>query len=144
MKRSQKNKVVLGVAESDAHVVANHLIAYLLRENGFEVINLGACTPVPDFLLALEENPDAVALIIGTLNGHAVRDLKGLRTAKDEGRINCPVIVGGNLSVGSQKSAETVERIRDLGADHILESHEQILPLLLELQTKQELQTLAV
>jgi methylaspartate mutase sigma subunit len=50
---------------------------------------------------------------------------------RSAGQLACPVIVGGNLSVGSHKSPETANRLRALGVDHILEdAHE--LPALLD------------
>jgi methylaspartate mutase sigma subunit len=123
--------VVLGVAASDAHAVANQLIAYALRARGYTVINLGTCTPVAEFAAAVEEHPDTIAVIIGSLNGHAHEDLRDLRAARDSGSIGCPVIVGGNLSVGSQKDASDVERMHALGVDHILADFTE-LPALLE------------
>ena len=61
--------IILGVAESDAHAVANHLIAMHLREHGFDVLNLGVCTPLADFAAAHLAHPETNAVVIGSLNG---------------------------------------------------------------------------
>src|SRR5579859_3090046 len=122
--------VVLGVAASDSHAVANQLVALLLRRSGYDVVNLGTCTTVEEFCAALAEHPRALALVIGTLNGHAREDLAGVSEAKAAGRIPCPVIVGGNLSVGSAKSGEERRRLLELGVDHVLEDILQLPPLL--------------
>ncbi|MGK5532093.1 cobalamin-dependent protein [Streptomyces sp. URMC 129] len=123
--------VILGVAASDAHVVANRLIAFQLRDLGFDVVNLGACTPVAEFVECLAAHPDAVALVIGSVNGHAVEDLTPLRVAKDAGRVPCPVVVGGNLSVGSEADDEDASAaLRDLGVDHVLRDVSALPPLL--------------
>ncbi|MGI5484889.1 cobalamin-dependent protein [Streptomyces lavendofoliae] len=127
----QTRKVILGVAASDSHAVANHLIAFTLRDEGYLVINLGTCTPIEEFVAACEEHPDAEALVIGSLNGHAWDDLRGLSRAKEAGRIRCPVVLGGNLSVGSHKGAGADERLYSIGVDHILADPAQ-LPLLLD------------
>jgi len=124
---STKGTVVLGVAASDAHAVANHLIAYSLRAAGYDVVNLGTCTPVSEFAEAVREHPETLAVIIGSLNGHVHEDLRDLREAE----IGCPVIVGGNLSVGSRKDASALDRLYALGVDHILSRPDQ-LPALLE------------
>jgi methylaspartate mutase sigma subunit len=124
--------VILGVARSDAHAVANHLIALRLRESGFTVVNLGVCTPLEDFADAFAANPDAEAVIIGSLNGHAYEDLHDLPALRAAGRLLCPVVVGGNLSVGSHKDGREKERLRSLGIDHLLDDADQ-LPLLLDL-----------
>ena len=68
-------------------MVANRLIAFQLRNLGYHVVNLGACTPVAEFVECLAAHPDAVALVIGSVNGHAVEDLTPLRAAKDAGRV---------------------------------------------------------
>lgn len=122
--------VILGVAGSDAHAVANHLIAYFLRARGFTVINLGTCTPIAEFAEACRDHPEAEAVLIGSLNGHAFEDLRDLKGARANGLITCPVIVGGNLSVGSHKSDTDIQRLYGLGVDHILADTDQLPDLL--------------
>lgn len=56
MSHSERRLVILGVAASDSHAVANHLIAHALRGLGFEVENLGTCTPVEEFAEACERH----------------------------------------------------------------------------------------
>jgi methylaspartate mutase sigma subunit len=123
--------LILGVAASDAHAVANQLIAMMLRQKGFVVINLGVCTPLEEFAEAYRANPQAEAVLIGSLNGHAYEDLKPLPQLRSAGQLACPIIVGGNLSVGSHKGPETANRLRDLGIDHILQDPHE-LPALLD------------
>lgn len=123
--------VILGVAASDSHAVANHLIAHSLRARGFRVVNLGTCTPVAEFAAAYRRHPDAVAVLIGSLNGHAHEDLRELPAARRLGAIGCPVVLGGNLSVGSYKDTAAVERLRALGVDHVLSDLSR-LPALLD------------
>jgi methylaspartate mutase sigma subunit len=112
--------VILGVAASDSHAVANHLIAHGLRELGYDVVNLGTCTSVAEFAVACQENPEAEAVLIGSLNGHAHEDLRDLPAARRAGLIHCPVIVGGNLSVGARKDPTAHERLYALGVDWIV------------------------
>ncbi|GAA0491255.1 cobalamin B12-binding domain-containing protein [Streptomyces olivaceiscleroticus] len=129
-------KVILGVAASDSHAVANHLIAHALRSLGYDVLNLGTCTPISEFAEACEANPDVEAVIIGSLNGHVHEDLRDLPAAKAAGRIQCPVIVGGNLSVGSKKNASDLDRLRDLGVDHILSTADELPTVLHEIAVR--------
>jgi len=138
MSEQSRGTVVLGVAASDAHAVANHLIAYSLRANGFDVLNLGTCTPVSEFAEAAREHPDALAVVIGSLNGHVHEDLRDLRLARESGDIVCPVIVGGNLSVGSKKSALDTERLHALGVDHVLSRPQDLLVLLDEIAARRQ------
>jgi methylaspartate mutase sigma subunit len=129
-----QDKIILGVAASDSHVVANYLISFYLREHGFEVINLGVCTPLTDFMRAYDENRDALAIAIGSLNGHALEDLRELELLKQRHQVRCPIIVGGNLSVGSQKRDSLAAELEALGVSTILESPEQLLQALEELR----------
>jgi len=121
-----RGKVILGVAASDPHVVANHLIAHMLRAQGYDVINLGACTPLAEFAETYARHPDALAILIGSLNGHAKADLFALADIKREYNIRCPVILGGNLSVGSSKELGVDEQFRRLGVDAVLSRPELV------------------
>lgn len=126
----QRGTIVLGVAASDAHVVANHLIAMYLRRLGFTIINLGACTPTEDFMRAASACSDLVAVVIGSLNGHALEDLADLPGLKASYRVTAPVVVGGNLSVGAIKTDEVIERLNALGVDIVLAHPGQLVDAL--------------
>lgn len=132
-KTSNNGLVILGVAESDAHVVANKLIEYELRLVGYQVINLGACTPVDEFVDAFRANPDAHAIVIGSLNGHAYDDLKELQDARRDLLITCPVIVGGNLGVTREQAGRARQALLSLGVDHVLDDSSELLPILRDL-----------
>jgi aspartate-semialdehyde dehydrogenase len=115
-----RGTVILGVAGSDTHVVANYLIAHMLREDGYRVVNLGACTPLAEFMEAYAAHPDALAIMIGSVNGHAKDDLRQLGTLKARYGVRCPVILGGNLSVGSHKELGLTEYYQELGVDLVI------------------------
>jgi methylaspartate mutase sigma subunit len=138
-----RGTVVLGVAASDAHVVANHLIAMFLRRQQFDVINLGACTPTEDFLKAASNAPHLVAILIGSLNGHALEDLADLPLLKQRYHVKAPILVGGNLSVGAIKSDDIVESLLALGVDMVLQHPNQIVEALSILQARAEARALS-
>jgi len=127
--------VILGVAASDSHVVANHLIAGFLRASGFEVVNLGPCSPLEEFADACDRHPEVAAVLIGSLNGHAQEDLRELPMLRASGRIPCPVVLGGNLSVGSRKDPRVLDRLYGLGVDRILTDADGLPELLDELSS---------
>jgi len=85
---------------------------------------------------AVQDHPEAIAVIIGSLNGHAHEDLRDLRAAKEMGLITCPVIVGGNISVGSHKTSEAVDRLHDLRVDYVLKHPSELPPLLAEIAAR--------
>jgi methylaspartate mutase sigma subunit len=132
---AEQRLVILGVAASDAHAVANRLIAMHLEQAGFGVVNLGTCTPLHEFAAALRRHPDAVAVLIGSVNGHAYADLRDLPRLRAAGELRCPVIVGGNLSVGSTKTDDAERRLLELGVDHVLPDPVGLVPLLDSLST---------
>src|ERR1700754_4030317 len=125
--------VVLGVAESDAHAVANKLIDLRLRELGFSVINLGVCTPLADFADAVTEHPQAIAVLIGSVNGHAPTDLRDLPALRAHGRLNRPVIVGGNLTIDPADRPAAKRLLEEFGVDHVLDDVDELEPLLASL-----------
>jgi methylaspartate mutase sigma subunit len=124
---ASRGTVILGVAASDAHVVANHLIAMFLRRQNFEVINLGACTPTEDFMRAASQAPNVVAVLIGSLNGHALDDLADLPRLRRQYQVNAPVMVGGNLSVGAIKDDRVMCELFALGVDLVLQHPRQLI-----------------
>ncbi|WP_431947460.1 cobalamin-dependent protein [Micromonospora marina] len=130
--------VILCVAASDSHVVANHLVAYLLRSYGFNVVNLGACTTIADICHALVRWPEAEAVLVGSLNGHARQDLADLPEAKQRGAITCPVIVGGNLSVTVDRGVSEDAALYALGVDYILRDPSTIPAVLDELRAQRD------
>ncbi|HEY5833870.1 cobalamin-dependent protein [Streptomyces sp.] len=135
--------VVLGVAASDVHVVANKLIEMHLRANGLTVVNLGVCTPLREFAAAVRANPQAEAVIIGSLNGHAYEDLQELPALRASGRLTCPVVLGGNLSVGSGKAHDEAAPFYALGVDRVLRDAAELLPALDGLRAEREAATAA-
>ncbi|MEC3917431.1 hypothetical protein [Nocardia sp. CDC160] len=122
--------VILGVAASDSHAVANHIIALHLRQLGYHVVNLGPCTPISEFADCFAAHPDALAVIIGSVNGHAVEDVSPLRAARAAGLLDCPVIVGGNLSVGSAKTGDEPQRLLEFGVDHVVSDIDELTRVL--------------
>jgi methylaspartate mutase sigma subunit len=133
---AEQRLVIIGVAASDAHAVANRLITMHLEQAGFLVVNLGTCTPLTEFAAALRRHPDALAILIGSLNGHAHADLSDLPRLRAEGELWCPVVVGGNLSVGSTKTGDAERRLARLGVDHVLHDVVGLIPLLDSLSLK--------
>jgi methylaspartate mutase sigma subunit len=123
----RSNTVILGVTRSDAHVVANILIAHQLQRHGYHVVNLGACTPTVDFMKAYRKHPDALAIAMGSMNGHAYKDLADLPRLMQQYSVCCPIILGGNLGVDGQTRVHVEDRFKALGVTMLLDSPEELL-----------------
>lgn len=123
----RSDTVILGVTRSDAHVVANILIAHQLRRHGYHVVNLGACTPTVDFMKAYRKHPDALAIAMGSMNGHAHQDLADLPRLMQQYNVCCPIILGGNLSVSGQTRHQVEHTFKALGVAMLLDSPDELL-----------------
>lgn len=113
---ARRRRVLLAVPASDCHVVINTLLAWHLQRHGVSVRNLGVCTPTAEIAAAAREfQPDAI--VLSSQNGHALADLADLPQAlQAAGVTGVPVYLGGNLSVGAEKSLEApAQRFRALG-----------------------------
>ena len=115
----EKKTVVIGVIGADAHAVGNKIIDLTLRNQGFEVVNLGVMVSQEEFInAAIETNADAI--LVSSLYGHGEIDCMGLRQKCDEaGLKGIPLFVGGNLVVGKQSFEEVKGRLLDMGFDYV-------------------------
>lgn len=109
--------VVIGVIGADAHAVGNKIIAFALKEYGYDVVNLGVMVSQEEFIgAAIETNADAI--LVSSLYGHGEIDCQGLRDKCEEaGLHNIPLLVGGNLVVGKQDFKDVKQRFLDMGFD---------------------------
>jgi 5-methyltetrahydrofolate--homocysteine methyltransferase len=89
-----KGKIVIATVYGDVHDIGKNLVASILRNQGFEVIDLGKQVPIDTIVDAVNrEKPDAVglsALLVTTSRqmGECVREFAKLGIA-------VPVIIGG-------------------------------------------------
>ncbi|WP_199350970.1 cobalamin-dependent protein [Haliangium ochraceum] len=119
--------VILGITRSDAHVVANILIAHQLRRHGYVVVNLGVCTPTLEFMRTYRRHPDALAIAIGSMNGHGYEDLADLPRLRQQYNVGCPIILGGNLGIEGKSRFQVEDRFKALGVTMLLDTPEELL-----------------
>jgi methylmalonyl-CoA mutase cobalamin-binding subunit len=112
-----KGLVVIGATRSDAHVVSIFLLAMMLEEAGYEVVNLTCCNPTPDFFSAIPPGRTATAIVIASQNGCALADLQDLPALLREQPV--PVIVGGHYHVGCGPTDDVDRQLYDLGVSCI-------------------------
>jgi len=109
--------IVTGVLGADVHVIGNSILAYALREAGFNVVTLGIFVSQADFIHAVQETA-ARAILVSSLYGHGEIDCRGFRDkCREAGLHDILMYCGGNLMVGRQ-DWELVERtFLDMGFD---------------------------
>ena len=92
--RAQRGKVVLATVKGDVHDIGKNLVEIILRNNGYDVINLGIKVPPEDLIRAYREHhPDAIGLS-GLLVKSAQQMVVTASDLRDAG-IEIPLLVGG-------------------------------------------------
>lgn len=111
--------VVTGTCGVDAHVIGTKILSRALKEEGFNVVALGAQTPAEEFIKAAQET-DADAILITSLYGMAEMDLRGFREKCVEAGIGDILLyIGGILGVGVRNFEEDEATFKKLGFDRV-------------------------
>ena len=56
----RKGKIIIGTVSGDLHDIGKNLVAMMIEGGGWEVIDLGVDVGAEKFMMALDENPDAI------------------------------------------------------------------------------------
>jgi len=91
---AKRGKVVLATVKGDVHDIGKNLVEIILRNNGYDVVNLGIKVPPEELIKAYQEHkPDAIGLS-GLLVKSALQMIITASDLKDAG-IQVPLLVGG-------------------------------------------------
>jgi 5-methyltetrahydrofolate--homocysteine methyltransferase len=91
---AKRGKVVLATVKGDVHDIGKNLVEIILKNNGFDVVNLGIKVPPEDLIKAYQaHHPDAIGLS-GLLVKSAQQMVTTANDLKDAG-IGVPLLVGG-------------------------------------------------
>ncbi len=91
---AKRGKVVLATVKGDVHDIGKNLVEIILKNNGFDVVNLGIKVPPEELIKAfLAHKPDAIGLS-GLLVKSAQQMIITASDLKDAG-IDVPLLVGG-------------------------------------------------
>jgi len=91
---AKRGKVVLATVKGDVHDIGKNLVEIILKNNGFDVVNLGIKVPPEDLIKAYQvHHPDAIGLS-GLLVKSAQQMITTANDLKDAG-IDVPLLVGG-------------------------------------------------
>jgi methylaspartate mutase S subunit len=133
---NKKWKVITGTVGMDAHVIGTKILSRVLKENGFEVIELGCLTPIDDFIKTAQETA-ADAILMSSLYGMAEFDLEGFKQKLMEaGLSNVILYIGGNLA-SSREEFDNFERLKTkfqlLGFDRVYPPSVDLVQVIKEL-----------
>jgi 5-methyltetrahydrofolate--homocysteine methyltransferase len=91
---AKRGKVVLATVKGDVHDIGKNLVEIILKNNGYEVVNLGIKVPPEELIKAYQTHkPDAIGLS-GLLVKSAQQMVITANDLKDSG-ISVPLLVGG-------------------------------------------------
>ena len=91
---AKRGKVLLATVKGDVHDIGKNLVEIILKNNGFDVVNLGIKVPPEDLIKAHQSHsPDAIGLS-GLLVKSAQQMVITANDLKDAG-IDVPLLVGG-------------------------------------------------
>jgi 5-methyltetrahydrofolate--homocysteine methyltransferase len=91
---AKRGRVVLATVKGDVHDIGKNLVEIILKNNGYDVVNLGIKVPPEDLIKAYHEHkPDAIGLS-GLLVKSAQQMVITASDLKDAG-IDIPLLVGG-------------------------------------------------
>ena len=111
--------IITGTVGEDSHSIGSRLLSRVLRDNGYNVVELGGLTPTQDFLNAAKET-DASAILMSSLYGMAEIDLAGFKAACVEAGLQDVLLyLGGYLMVGRHDWSEAERRFKELGFDRV-------------------------
>jgi corrinoid protein of di/trimethylamine methyltransferase len=123
---AKKTRVVIGVVEGDIHDIGKNLVRIMLEVSGFEVFDLGANVPLPQFVKKAKETDAKVICLSTLLTTTMDRMAAVIELLKEAGiRDAVKVLVGG--APVSQKFADLI------GADGYAENAAQAAGLAKEL-----------
>lgn len=109
--------IVIGVIGADVHAVGNKIIEYVLKGEGYNVVNVGVLSSQEDFINAAVETK-ADMILVSSLYGQGELDCRGMRDKCVEAGIgDIPMFVGGNIVVGKQNFEEVEKRFLAMGFD---------------------------
>jgi 5-methyltetrahydrofolate--homocysteine methyltransferase len=91
---AKRGRIVLATVKGDVHDIGENLVEIILKNNGYDVVNLGIKVPPEELIKAYQQHhPDAIGLS-GLLVKSAQQMVITANDLKDAG-ISIPLLVGG-------------------------------------------------
>jgi 5-methyltetrahydrofolate--homocysteine methyltransferase len=115
---ARKGTVILATVQGDIHDIGKNIVSLMLKNNGFEVIDLGKDVPDEDIIkAALKANPHIIGLS-ALMTTTMVRMKSVMELARQRG-ITSPFLVGGAVvtqsyadSIGAHYARDGVEAVK--------------------------------
>ncbi|RPJ06160.1 MAG: hypothetical protein EHM28_10645, partial [Spirochaetaceae bacterium] len=114
---ARRGKILLATVEGDIHDIGKHIVALLLRNHGFEVVDMGKDVAAEKIIAAArKENPDIIGL--SALMTTTMVKMKEVICAAKKEELDVPFLVGGAVvdadyakSIGAVYARDGVEAV---------------------------------
>ena len=114
--------LVTGTVGQDAHVIGVKILSRFLKDNGYNVVELGGLTSPEEFIQAAQETA-ADAILVSSLYGMAEYDLTGFKDkCLEAGLENVLLYLGGNLAVGRHDFQDDEKKFKAMGFNRVYPS----------------------
>ncbi len=115
---SPKGRILMATVKGDIHDIGKNIVILLLKNNGFEVIDLGKDVPHEHIIMSMQEHrPDLVGL--SALMTTTMVNMPEIITKARAAGLSCPFMVGGAvvteayaLSIGATYAKDGVEGVK--------------------------------
>lgn len=118
--RVKKGLILLATVEGDIHDIGKNIVALMLRNHGYEVVDLGKDVPAPRIIQEVKLRRPQVVGLSALMTTTMVRMKEVIDLARKE-NLSCPFIVGGAAvtgayarSIGAEYAKDGVEAARTI------------------------------
>lgn len=92
--------IIIATVEGDIHDIGKNLVALMLRNYGYQVIDLGKDVPAPEIIKAAREN-NASIIVLSALMTTTMMRMKDTIALKEKENLNVKVMIGGAVTTQS-------------------------------------------
>lgn len=92
--------IVIATVEGDIHDIGKNLVALMLRNYGYEVIDLGKDVPAADIIKAAKENGASIIALSALMTTTMMR-MKDTVALRDAENLPCKIMIGGAVTTPS-------------------------------------------
>ena len=115
---ARKGRVVLATVQGDIHDIGKNIVSLMLKNNGFDVIDLGKDVPHEDIVAAALRHKPHIIGLSALMTTTMVRMKEVVEEVRKRG-ITCPVLIGGAVvtkafadTIGAHYARDGVEAVK--------------------------------
>ena len=132
--KNARATLVTGLIGEDVHIVGIRILEHALRNEGYNIVALGAQTTQEEFINAARET-NARAILVSSLSGHANVLVAGLRDKCNEaGMKKILLYLGGQLIIGEMEWPEVEKMYKKMGFDRVYNPNVEIPRVIKDLE----------